>query len=161
MIAAKLIELIEIHSDQLVREIARDLATNERTRGFRAVQTPELEKRLAEIVDHLGNWLGNPRGERVRREFHNWGARRFDQKIPLSEIVYGIIILKQHLRRYADDHGLLDAAFPRGDNDYVLPMHLHSLQEFNATIGLFFDEALYHLASGYEHEARRAPSSVA
>lgn len=159
MIAAKLVELIEIHTDQLTKEIARDLVTNERTRGFRAVPPAELERRLAEIVHHLGNWSGNPGAARVRDEFHDWGARRFDQKIPLSEIVYAIIILKQHLRRYADDHGLIDAAFPRVDSDYVLPMQLHSLQEFNASIGRFFDEALYYLISGYESGARRIPKA--
>ena len=156
MIAAKLVELIEIHTDRLVKEIARDLVTNERTRSFTSVPPADLEQRLAEIVHHLGNVMGNPQGEQVRAEFFDWGSRRFDQKIPLSEIVYGIIILKQHLRRYADENGLIDAAFPRTDNDYVLPMQLHSLQEFNTTIGRFFDEALYHLATGYESEARRA-----
>jgi hypothetical protein len=156
MIAAKLIELIEIHSDQLARDIARDLATNDRTRGFSSLARTDLEQRLAEIVVHLGNWIGDPRADRVRAEFLDWGKRRFDQKIPLSEIVYAIIIVKQHLRRFASDHGLLDVSFPRVDDDYVLPMHLHALQEFNATVGRFFDEALYCLASGYESEARRA-----
>jgi hypothetical protein len=33
-------------------------------------------------------------------------------------------------------------------------MHLHSLQELNATMGAFFDEALYHLTRGYEAAAR-------
>ena len=35
-------------------------------------------------------------------------------------------------------------------------MHLHSLQELNATVGTFFDEAIYHLARGYETAARQA-----
>jgi hypothetical protein len=35
----------------------------------------------------------------------------------------------------------------------VLPMHLHSLQELNTRVGQFFDEAIYHLARGYEAEA--------
>jgi hypothetical protein len=64
--------------------------------------------------------------------------------------VFAIVILKQHLRRYVREHGLVEASFPRVDGDYVLPMHLHSLQELNTQIGLFFDEALYHLAQGYE-----------
>lgn len=156
MISAKLIELIEIHSNRLVSDVARDLVSNERTRGFRGVPPEDLEQRLFQIVHHLGNWIGDPRAEQVRTEFVRWGARRFDQKIPLSEIVYGIIILKQHLHRYISDHGLVDAAFPRVDHEYVLPMHLHSLQELNTKVARFFDEALYHLACGYEEEARRA-----
>jgi hypothetical protein len=47
--------------------------------------------------------------------------------------------------------------FPRVDGDYVLPMHLQGLQELNAQVSRFFDEALYYLAGGYEAEAKRAP----
>jgi hypothetical protein len=66
-----------------------------------------------------------------------------------------VIILKQHLRRYIRENGLVDAAFPRVEQEYVLPMHLHSLQELNFTVGVFFDEAIYNLARGYEAAAKR------
>jgi hypothetical protein len=156
MISAKLIELIEIHATGLTRDVARDLTTNDRTHGFRAVRVEELEQRIFQILHHLGNWIGSPKSERVQEEFRQWGSRRFDQGIPLSEIVYAIIVLKQHLRRYIHDNGLVDAAFPRAESEYVLPMHLHSLQDLNVRVGQFFDEALYHLACGYEAESKRA-----
>jgi len=159
MIAAKLIELIENHATQLSRDIARDLATNERTRGFRAVAFDDLMARLFQIVHHLGNWIGDPSSIAVQDEFMAWGEQRFDQKIPLIEVVYAIIVLKQHLRRYIADHGLVEASSPRVEQDFVLPMHLHSLQELNGTVSEFFDEALYHLVRGYE-KARAAQSGV-
>ena len=90
----------------------------------------------------------------MQAEFTDWGRRRFDQGIPLSELIYAIIVIKQHLRRYISDNGLVDASFPRVESDYVLPFHLHSLQELNARVGQFFDEALYNLACGYEEQAR-------
>jgi hypothetical protein len=155
MIAARLVELIEIHANRLTADVARDLVTSDRTPGFRAVPPPDLEQRIFEIVHHLGNWIGDPKAEAVHTEFTNWGSRRFDQGIKLSEIVYALIILKQHMRRYIADNGLVDASFPRVDNDYVLPMHLHSLQELNTRVDRFFDEALYYLARGYEDEALR------
>ena len=92
----------------------------------------------------------------VHAEFANWGRRRFEQGIPLSEVLYAVLIIKQHMRRYFLDHGLVEAAFPRVEGDYVLPMHLHGLQELNARVSRFFDEALYYLACGYEAEATRA-----
>ena len=154
MIAAKLVELIEIHASRLTSDVVRDLLTNERTRGFRAVRPEELEQRIFQIVHHLGNWIGDPKSVTVRAEFADWGRRRFEQGIPLSEILYAVIILKQHMGRYILDNGLVDAAFPRVDGDYVLPMHLNSLQDLHARLGRFFDEALYHLACGYEAEAK-------
>jgi len=154
MIAAKLIELIEIHADRLTADVSRDLVTNERTLGFRAVRPQDLEQRIFQIFHHLGNWIGDPRSRSVQAEFGDWGRRRFDQGIPLSQIVYAVIVLKQHMARYILDNGLVDAAFPRVDSDYVLPMHLNSLQDLNTQVGQFFDEALYHLAVGYEQASK-------
>jgi hypothetical protein len=155
MIAANLIELIAIHSSKLTADVALDLSTNERTRGFRTVPIEELEPRVFELFHHLGTWIGNPKAARVQEEFGEWGRRRFGQGIPLSEIVYAVILLKHHLRRYIRDHGLIEASFPRVENDYILPLHLLSLQDLNEQVGAFFDEALYHLARGYEAEAGR------
>ena len=156
MIAERLVELIEINAARLSADVAGDLALNVRTPGFRAVRQPDLEERIFQIVHHLGSWIGDRRSEKVKAEFADWGRRRFDQGIPLSQIIYAILVLKQHLRRYIRDHGLVEASFPRVEHDYVLPMHLNSLQELNTQVGLFFDEALYHLAYGYEEEARSA-----
>jgi hypothetical protein len=155
MIAARLVELIEIHANRLTSDVAHDLVTSERTRGFRAVPPQDIEQRIYEIVHHLGNWIGDPRSERVQAEFKEWGRRRFDQGILLSEIVYALIVLKEHMRRYIVDHGLVDSAFPRIDNDYVLPMHLHSLQELNSRVSQFFDEAIYWLTLGYEEQSKK------
>lgn len=153
MIAAKLVELIEIHSSRLTTDIVEDLLLNERTRGFRAVRRPDLEQRIFQLLHHLGNWIGDPRSDKTRAEFTEWGRRRFDQGIPLSELIFAVVIIKQHLRRYISDNGLVDASFPRVEGDYVLPLHLHGLQELNTQVGRFFDEALYSLAIGYEERA--------
>jgi hypothetical protein len=155
MIAASLIDLIEVHALRLSSDVAKELHTNERTRGFRAVKREDLEQRVSTLLNHLGDWLGSPKAEQVQAEFAAWGQRRFDQQIPLSEILFALIILKQHLRRYIRDNGLLDAAFPRVEQDYVLPMHMYSLQELNFSVGVFFDEAFYNLTRGYEAAAKR------
>ena len=147
MISAKLIELIEIHAERLTADVAQDLHVNERTRAFR-VPIGELRSRLFDIVHHLGNWIGDPQNARVQAEFEEWGRRRFGQGIPLSQIVYGVLLLKQHLGRYIRDNGIVDASFPRVEGDYVLPMHLHSLQELSGRVGDFFDAAIYHLERG-------------
>ena len=153
MIAAKLIELIELHAEPLAADAARDLASNPHTPGFRAIPHADLSRRISALLHHLGDWVGDPRTDRVQREFTEWGARRFDQAIPLSEIVYAITVLKEHLRRYIREHGLVDASFPRVEAEYILPVHLHSLMELTVTVERFWDEALYALARGYESQA--------
>ena len=160
MISAALIELIEIHATHLAGDVARDLATNERTPAFRGVPTEDLIQRVFQIYHHLGNWIGEPRAARVRDEFAEWGGKRFGQGVPLSEVVYAIIIIKSHLRGFIREHGLVDATFPRAEAEYILPMHLHGLQELNDQVSTFFDEALYYLAQGYERAALNRSASA-
>ena len=155
MLAEKLVELIEIHAGRLAADVAQDLNTNARTPGFRAVPRVELEERLFRLFHHLGDAIGHRKSEKVQAEFTDWGRRRFGQGIAINEIVYAIIVLKKHLRKYISDNGLIEASFPRAEADYVLPMHLNSLQDLNSQIGLFFDEALYQLTVGYEQASKQ------
>jgi len=68
VIGAKLVDLIEAHAGPMTSDVARDLLTNERTRGFRAVRHEDLEQRIFQILHHLGNWIGDPRSETVQAE---------------------------------------------------------------------------------------------
>ena len=81
------------------------------------------------------------------------GRTRFREGVPVSELVYALVVTKHHLRRYIRDHGLVDFAGDRVVPDELLPLELHSIQELNYQVGEFFDRALYHLARGYEMEA--------
>jgi hypothetical protein len=153
MISARLVELIQNHAPQLTADTVNDLLTNEHTTSFRKVPRLEIENRVFRIYNHLGDCIAANQSF-AKAEFEDWGRKRFGQGISLSEIVYSVIVIKAHLSRYIRDHGLLDAAFPRTEADYVLPMHLHSLQELNHMVSGFFDQALYHLMLGYEAAAR-------
>ena len=156
MISARVVELIEIHADQLTNEVARSLVGNARTTGFRRVRAEDLERRIFQILHELGTWIENPKAERVRAEFSEWGRRRFEEGIPLSEIVYAVLLLKGTLRRYIRDNGLVEEVVPRMHGEGVLPVHLHGLMELNSQVNEFFDEAIYHLCAGYETAATHA-----
>ena len=155
MISAHLVELIQNHAPQLTADTVADLLADAHTPSFRHASRLDLEGRIFRIYHHLGDWIAAGHGL-AETEFVEWGRRRFGEGIPLSEIVYAVLVIKQHLSRYIRDHGLIEAALPRVEQDYVLPMHLHSLQELNAMVSAFFDQALYHLARGYEAEAAAA-----
>jgi hypothetical protein len=89
----------------------------------------------------------------VRDEYEEMGRTRFGEGVPLSELIYAVILTKTHLRRYIREHGATDFAGDRVTPDELLPVALYSIQELNYQVGDFFDRALYHLARGYEAEA--------
>lgn len=153
MISTRLIHLIEGHADELTREVVKDLMSNARTPRFRSVPHEELDERIGGLYRNLGNWIGAPDDDAVRAAYEDWGRRRFRQDILISEIVYALIIVKHHLRRFIRAHGLVEFSGDRTAPGELLPVQLNAVQELNEMVGEFFDRALYHLVRGWEREA--------
>jgi hypothetical protein len=153
MLGARLLQLIEAHAGPLSRDVVDDLMTNERTPAFRRLNAAEVETRVSALFYGLGKWIGNADEDAVRDEYEEMGQVRYGQGVPLSELVYALLIMKSHLRGYIREHGLVDFAGDRVAPQELLPLELHSIQEINYRVGEFFDRALYHLARGYEAEA--------
>jgi hypothetical protein len=153
MLGARLLLLIQSHAGPLTRETLQDLVTNERTPTFRRLRLPDLESRVALLFNNLARWIGDPNDDAVRKEYEEMGRTRFREGVPLSELVYAIMLTKKHLRRYIREHGLVDFSGDRITPDELLPLELHSIQELNYQVGEFFDRALFYLTRGYEAEA--------
>ena len=153
MLGARLLTLIQSHAGPLTLETLQDITTNDRTPSFRRLRRPELEMRVALLFNNLAKWIGDPDEDAVRREYEEMGRTRFREGVPLSELIFAIMLTKRHLRRYIREHGLVDFAGDRVAPDELLPLELHSIQELNYQIGEFFDRALFHLARGFESEA--------
>lgn len=160
MLMSRLVQLIETHSQSLTSEAMQDIVSNERTSSFHRVPIAELEPRIAALYQNLEKWMGNPKDETMRKEYEEWGRTRFRQGIPLSEIVYCLILTKTHLRRFIREHGLVAFSGDRVTPDELVPVELHGIQELNYMVGEFFDRALYHLTRGYEAAARTSRAAV-
>ena len=150
MLTARLMELIGTHTRSLISETMQDIFTNDRTSSFRRLRAEELEPRIAALYLNLGNWVGSPKEDAIQKEYEEWGRARFRQGIPLSELVYCIILAKSRLRRFIREYGLVGFSGERVTPDELVPVELYGMQELNYMLGEFFDRALYHLARGYE-----------
>jgi hypothetical protein len=153
MLGAHLMQLIEAHAPALTKDVVQDLKTNEHTPNFARFKPVELENRVSVLCWNLGKWIGNPDENAIREEYEEMGRERFRQGVPVSELVYALLLTKRHLRRYIRDYAVVDFAGDRIVPDELLPIELHSIQELNYQVGEFFDRALYHLARGFELEA--------
>ena len=116
MLGARLLQLLQSHAGALTRETLQDLTTNQRTTSFRRLRAAEVESRIALLFNNLAKWIGDPDDEAVRREYEEMGRTRFREGVPVSELVYAIILTKKHLRGYIREHGLVDFA-----GDRVIP----------------------------------------
>ena len=157
MLGARLLQLIQTHAGSLINDAVKDITTNEKTPTFRRLNPAALESRVTALYWNLGKWIGTPNADAVREEYEEMGRTRFREGVPVSELVFALLLTKKHLRRYIRDYGLAEFAGDRVVPDELLPLELHSIQELNYQIGEFFDRALYHLARGYEAEAALGP----
>ena len=160
MLGARLLMLIQSHAGPLTHDVVEDLRTNERTPTFGRLAPADVESRVSALFYNLASWIGNADESAVRSEYEDMGRVRFREGVHVSELVYALVITKQHLRRYIRDHGLVDFAGDRIAPQELLPLELYSIQELNYQVGEFFDRALYHLARGYESEAAASQATA-
>jgi hypothetical protein len=134
-----LLELMETQADALTAEMLKELVTHPRTPSFRGVPREEATTRIRALHRTLAGWITKPDDDAVRAAFEDWGRTRFKQSIPVSEIVYAVLLAKEHLRRRAGTPGRAEAA------------------ALEHGIGEFFDRALYYVVRGYEMQAATPP----
>jgi len=142
VLSARLIKLIEEHAEDLTREVLRDLAGNARIPSYNSLPADELHRRVYDVYHNLGRWLGDKTEEHLESTFGGLGRRRHAEGVPLSEAVYALVMIKDHLRGYIRAVGLVDST-----------VELYLEEELHLQIGSFFDNAVYHMVKGYEAAA--------
>ena len=144
MLHTRLVRMVEDHADQITHALLNDLQSNPRTPTFHSLSRDELHRRVFEVYRNLGRWVANEADETVEAAYSDLGKIRFAEDIPLSEVVYALILTKYHLREYISTSALLDSA-----------MELYQEKELQRMIGMFFDKAIYFTVQAYMQEAAR------
>lgn len=151
MLSVRLVQMIEDHAEQLTRTVVDDLQTNPRTAHYHNLSRVELHHRAHEVYRNLGHSLAQKSDEPIEATYSKLGAKRFAEGVPLSEVVYALVLEKYHLRDYIRSAGLMDSV-----------VELYQEQELHRLIGHFFDRATYYTVKGYEHAAKfgQAPAKA-
>jgi len=146
MLLPWLMRLIETHAHDLTENLMKDVRVHPRTASLHKVAEAELTARSFELYHNLGRWLGEKREEEIETAYREIGRRRFWEGVPLSELVYALVLMKQHLWDFIRKNDLPETA-----------TNLYGEEQLEMMVGQFFDKALYHAVRGYEdawfHEA--------
>jgi hypothetical protein len=137
---SKLVELIQDHSDQLAQELVKDLLSRNETRSYKKLHKKDVYRRAYEVYSNLGSWLSkdNPKEELIEH-YTRLGKRRFEEGIPLNEVIMALMLIKRHLWLY-----IYNAQF------YQSSFEIYQSLEMNNRVVLFFDKAIHFTAMGYE-----------
>ncbi len=138
-LATHFIQLIEMYSDQLAETMLMRLQSCGKCPSFKNVTREEFRQRVYEIYEHLQEWLTHKKEEDIARRYIEIGKQRARQGVELSELIYAIMLTREHLWEYIN-------------HEADLKKHAEVLGEIELMqlLEQFFDRALYYAARGYE-----------
>jgi hypothetical protein len=142
MLTYRLVRLIETHSDVLASGLLHKVQHSQRTQAYGRVPPEELKQRVYEVYRHLGEWLLDKSEAEVEQRYTQIGTRRAQQGVPLSQLIWAIILTKDNLWEF-----ILDESFPDR------PVEIFGRQELLQLLDQFFDRAIHAAALGYERAA--------
>jgi len=150
MLLPSLIRLIETHADELVDQVVRAVRSDPRTAFLHEASEAELKRRGFDLYRNLGRWLGEKSEADIEATYRENGYRRFQEGVPLSELVHTLVLMKQLLWNFVRKNDLPETA-----------TNLYSEEQLEMMVGQFFDKALYHAVRGYEEAwLKEAPTSL-
>jgi hypothetical protein len=141
MLSDRLVRMIEDHADELTRALVHNLQTNPRTASYHKLPREAIHERTYNVYKNLSLWLSSKSDENIEASYTDMGKQRFTEEIPLSEVVYALILTKYHLRDYIRFAGIVDSA-----------IELYQEQELQRLLGGFFDKAIYYTVRAYERQ---------
>jgi len=149
MLAYRLVRLIETHSDGLANGLLARVQSSEFTRDYCKVPSIDLQERVYEIYRHLGEWLLGKTDFDIRKRYMEIGALRAEQQVPLSQLVWVIVLTKENLLDYLKN----EAGMER-------PTEVFGELEMLQLLDQFFDRAIFYASMGYEQASFKEVSQV-
>jgi hypothetical protein len=139
IITYRFVRLIEDHSEALASGLLHKVQKSSRTENYCKVPDEDLKQRVSDIYRHLGEWLLHKNEADIEKRYTEIGARRAHQGVPLSELIWAIVLTKHNLWEF-----ILDEAYPER------PVEILGKQELLQLLDQFFDRAIHAAAVGYE-----------
>ena len=146
MLAYRLLRLVENHSEALAAGLLEKTRNSPLLPGYRHVPPGELEQRVYEIYRHLADWLLGKSELDVEQRYLEIGAKRARQDVPLSQLIWAIILTKKNLWDFLKQEAVLDR-----------PAEISGELEVEELLDQFFDRAIYYAAVGYERSCVSEP----
>ncbi|HWY57740.1 MAG TPA: hypothetical protein VNZ03_24985 [Terriglobales bacterium] len=139
LLAYRLLRLVETHSDALAAGLLVKTQDSALLPDYKNVPPEELRQRVHEIYGHLAEWLLGRSGLDVEKRYLEIGAKRAQQRVPLSQLIWAIILTKNNLWDFLKKEAVLDR-----------PAEISGELEVEQLLDQFFDRAIYFAARGYE-----------
>ena len=134
----ELVNLIEGHADELAEMMVRKIRESPRMAGYHRFGDTELADRARLVYANLEKWLEAESEDQVKNEYHLIGRRRYEERIPLSQLVWGLLLTRRVLWEFVESQG------------WESVEDLQRNLDLEIRVVRFFDRAILHAVTGYE-----------
>lgn len=139
MLSDSLIGFVNDNISLVARLWLADVRSNHTTGCYHELDPDALLAECTLTLQQLGRWLaGGSTEEQMKLSFHDLGAHRQSQGVPLHELLSAIMLLKRQMWVHARSQGV-----------WQRPMEMYRVMELQSRFAVFFDRAMYHAARGY------------
>jgi hypothetical protein len=149
MLSSRFIRLIEDHWDQITERVIRQIHRDSNLYEIGRLSESDLRVRSREILENLGTRLTTPKDELIRCQ-EEFGRKRFEDGIPLHEVVHALHIIKEKMIEFVRDQGMGRTS-----------LDLYAEEEFEHNVSRLIDTLVYCVVRGYERAMKDAALKVA
>jgi hypothetical protein len=139
ILAHRLMRLIEAHATALAEKLEAKIASSERCTTYTQVPSEELKTLVGGVYGQLGQWLVSKTEDDIAQRYTAIGVRRAEQNVPVSELLWCIVLVKENLWEYLSTNETLE-------NTSQIFGELELVQ----LVDQFFDRAMYYAVHGHE-----------
>ncbi|MBN2445303.1 MAG: NUDIX domain-containing protein [Phycisphaerae bacterium] len=144
LLSDSLVALIEARAGEIADQWLADVLSSSTTNSYQKVKRAPLRERAVIALTQFGRWLkGVEAVDEVSAFYSAVGAERQAQGFAVQEVISSLMLLKKHVW-----------SFTRVQGVWERPIDVYRVLELNRRMALFFDQATYHAARGYETRRR-------
>jgi len=143
--AEKLIELTERHAEAIARQWWSNIKMNPRTPAYHTIPEDIAIRQAVEFYTKFRHlfYSENP-FEEANVIFAKFAEDRYRENIPLSQVVYALVLMRRHLWLFAENQAT-----------FVTPIEMHQAAESLSRTILMFDYAIFIVISTYDELLRK------
>lgn len=134
----ELVKLIENRADDLTELMVRNVRASPRMAAYHRFGDDELGGRARLVYSNLGKWLEQASEGQVEEEYSRLGKVRCQERIPLSQVTWGLLLTRRTLWEFIENQG------------WETLSDLQRNLDLEILVVRFFDRAILHTVSGYE-----------
>lgn len=138
--AAKYLELVEYHAEQMAKRWAKDVQSNLKTTFYRFLDEQKLISQCVRFYQHFSKMFADEKlSNDSLRYFKTYAQECYSMGIPMDEAIYGLILMRRHIWLYAEFQTIFSTGIDQ----------LQAVETLSRTI-LFFDYAVHDITKEYQ-----------